>query len=482
MNQHTFILNGELAIIINIKKIFRSIRTKVLLIFLVVSIVPLILISAMLISTFSDYYHEDVRTTMYRQANTIALNMDGYFVKGNNDYFDTINAMVEGRALVIDHTGLVVYDTNDISMGKYYAAEQVISGLRGETSFTIVDEDNQAIVIVPIKSENNKEIYGIVMITQSLDQVATAVDQLTSIATTLVVFLVILIIVMSIYISGTITKPFSVFLKYTKGVIDGRIDEKLDLQGNYEIEEIASSFNHMLDRILEIDENRQQFVANVSHELKTPLTGMKVLAESLIGMQGMPEDMYQEFLIDIRNEIDREADIITDLLTLVNLDKNDDALIITTVNMNELVQIILKRLKPLADEKDIEIVYESFRNVVAEVDEVKMSLVISNLIENAIKYNEDKGKITVTLNADHKDMMIKVKDTGIGIPPESTEKIFERFYRVDKTRARDTGGTGLGLSIVHKTVTLHNGTITCESEIDKGTTFKAYIPLNFIKM
>jgi signal transduction histidine kinase len=205
------------------------------------------------------------------------------------------------------------------------------------------------------------------------------------------------------------------------------------------------------------------------------------LAESLLNQKNVPEELYQEFLDDINHEIDREAKIINDLLSLVSLDKNDEILNVTKVNVNELVEGVLRRLKPLTIDKHIELVFESYRNVVAEIDEVKYSLVITNLVENAIKYNREYGLIKVTLNSDHKQFVLSVKDTGIGIPKESQEKIFERFYRVDKTRSRDTGGTGLGLSIVQKTVTIHNGTIICESEEDKGTLFTIKNPLKFIK-
>jgi len=469
-----------LAIIISIKRLLKSIHTKVFLIFIIVSIVPLILISAMLTSSFSSYYQENTKTVLYRQANTIGLNLNSYFTYGDTSYFDTVAAIVEGRALIVDGTGNVVFDTNDISEGKLFAAPEIILGLQGETSYLMDNKDNQAMVVVPVFSKDKQYIYGAVILTRSMNDITDAVSQLTSIATLLVVFLVILILVISLYTSGSVTKPFKIFLKYTRGIIDGHIDKKLELEGNYEIEEITSSFNMMIEKLWEIEDNRQQFVANVSHELKTPLSSMKVLAESLINQESAPIELYREFLEDINNEIDRESKIINDLLTLVTLDKNEDILNITKVNVNELIEGVLKRLKPLANMKSIEVVFESYRTVIAEIDEVKFSLVLTNLVENAIKYNREYGLIKVSLNADHKQFIMTFKDTGIGIPEDSREKIFERFYRVDKTRSRDTGGTGLGLSIVHKTILMHNGSIVCDSEEDKGTTFTISTPLKFI--
>ena len=142
--------------------------------------------------------------------------------------------------------------------------------------------------------------------------------------------------------------------------------------------------------------------------------------------------------------------------------------------------MILKRLKPIAAKNNIELVLESFRPILAEVDEVKITSAITNLVENAIKYNVMDGWVRVTLNADHKYFFIKVADSGIGIPDESQEMVFERFYRVDKTRARETGGTGLGLAITKNIIMLHNGAIKVYSKEGEGTTFTVRIPLNYV--
>ena len=224
---------------------------------------------------------------------------------------------------------------------------------------------------------------------------------------------------------------------------------------------------------------REEFVSNVSHELKTPLTSMKVLADSLLAQENVPIELYQEFMGDIAKEIDRENDIISDLLTLVKMDKTVQGLNIRQININELLETILKRLKPIADKKKIEVVLESFRPVSAEIDEMKLTLAISNLVENAIKYNRDEGWVRVSLNADHKYFYVKVMDSGIGIPEEDQAHIFERFYRVDKSHSREIGGTGLGLAIARNAVIMHRGSIKVYSSKGEGTTFTVRIPLTY---
>ena len=179
-------------------------------------------------------------------------------------------------------------------------------------------------------------------------------------------------------------------------------------------------------------------------------------------------------------EIDRENKIITDLLALVKMDKKASDLNIEKVNINELMESILKRLKPIADKKKVELVLETYRPIVAEVDEVKLSLALSNLVENGIKYNVEDGWVHVTLNADHKYFYVTVADSGVGIPKDSIDKIFERFYRVDKSHSREIGGTGLGLAITRNAIAMHRGAVRVKSEEQKGTTFSVRIPLNYI--
>lgn len=172
------------------------------------------------------------------------------------------------------------------------------------------------------------------------------------------------------------------------------------------------------------------------------------------------------------------TEIINDLLTLVKLDQKEIPITFTEIELNQLIIDITKRMKPLADSKKIELNYILLKEkVLADIDKTKFVLAISNLVENAIKYTAEKGFITITVDSDHQNVFLSVSDTGIGIAEEEINKIFERFYRVDKTRNRETGGTGLGLSITHSTILMHNGSIKVSSKEQEGTTFLVCIPL-----
>ena len=162
------------------------------------------------------------------------------------------------------------------------------------------------------------------------------------------------------------------------------------------------------------------------------------------------------------------------------MDKRSADINIQETNINDLIELILKRLKPIAATKNVDLVLENFKTVVAEVDETKLALALSNLVENGIKYNQDNGWVHISLNVDSKYFYVKVEDSGIGIPQEEQESIFERFYRVDKSHSREIGGTGLGLAITRSAVLMHHGTIKVQSEEGVGTTFTVSIPLKYV--
>ena len=150
------------------------------------------------------------------------------------------------------------------------------------------------------------------------------------------------------------------------------------------------------------------------------------------------------------------------------------------MDINAILELMLKRLGPIAARANVQLIFESRRKVSAEVDEVKLTLALSNLVENGIKYNVDNGWVKVILDADHKYFTVEISDSGIGIPQEAIEHIYERFYRVDKSHSREIGGTGLGLAITRNAILMHRGSINVKSEEGNGTIFTVKIPLSYI--
>ncbi len=285
---------------------------------------------------------------------------------------------------------------------------------------------------------------------------------------------------MALALTRLLLLPFRNLIGMLDKVADGYIDTDIRENTYLETQKISGAVRRAIRKLKAVDQSRQEFVSNVSHELKTPITSIRVLADSLMGMEEVPIELYQEFMQDISDEIDRESKIIDDLLSLVKMDKSASEMNISQVSINDLLGLILKRIRPIAEKRNIELILESIREVSAEVDEVKLSLALNNLVENAVKYNVEDGWVRVTLDADHKYFYVKVSDSGIGIPEEFQEHIFERFYRVDKARSRETGGTGLGLAITKSVILMHQGNIKVESGRGEGTAFTVRIPLTYI--
>ena len=320
------------------------------------------------------------------------------------------------------------------------------------------------------------------MVSVSTDNIALNLSYLTQICT-IVEFIAISVIgVLGVLLSVRLVRPLRKLSDGIAQVQGGISDKALEVNDYTETIIICEKFNEMMKKIHAMDQSRQEFVSNVSHELKTPLTSMKVLADTINSMPDAPIELYQEFMGDITSEIERETQIINDLLSLVKMDKSGVTLNITNVNINDLLEQIMKRLQPIADKQKVSLVLETFRPVTADIDEVKLTLAISNLIENGIKYNkiDGEGWVHVSLNADHQYFYLKVEDNGCGIPEEDIEHIFERFYRVDKSHSREIGGTGLGLAITRNSILMHRGAIKAHSELGEGTTFDVRIPLTYI--
>jgi len=443
--------------------------------------------STALLERMESYYLEESEKSKLKQANMIATQIkeENYLVdNSNSSLFKTLitNKSNEsnGRVLVVDASGFVVMDSSDAAINMTLMNSTVLSALNNQEDAEKYEELPIMIASVPVFDKDKKLVVGAVVLVTSIDEVFLPIEDLKSQVNLLSLMIALLAGLMSFATSSFITKPLKTLMKFVQKITNGQLDQKVNVVGNDEIAELGNAFNHMAEQLQRVEQSRQEFVSNVSHELKTPLSSIKVLTESLMFQEDVPVEMYKEFFEDINSEVDRLNSIISDLLTLVRLDQREIPLNIIEVNLNEMIQNLLKRLAPLAKKKNINLIYESHREVVAEIDIVKLSLALTNLVENAIKYTPEGGEVTVILQGDLQDAIITVQDTGIGIAKEEQSRIFERFYRTDKTRNRETGGTGLGLAITYKTIVMHNGSIVVESEEGKGSTFSVQIPLRHV--
>jgi signal transduction histidine kinase len=257
----------------------------------------------------------------------------------------------------------------------------------------------------------------------------------------------------------------------------GNFGVKIKSEANDEIGQLADAFNDMSVKINQVDEQRRKFVSNVSHELRTPLTSLKIISETLLQQPSWSEEVYREFLGDIDSEVIRLNRIVDSLLYLVDLEREELVLEVQITYLNYIVQKVVKNLKPLADQKHILIEIEDKDRIQFYVDQGKLQQCLINLVSNAIKYTPENGHIKITVYRESALACIAIEDTGIGIPFKDLQHVFDRFYRVDRARARTTGGSGLGLAIAKQIVSLHGGSISVESIQDVGTTFTVKLPV-----
>ena len=382
-----------------------------------------------------------------------------------------------GRVMIVDQDLKVVKDTYALNEGRINVSERVVLCMRGQST-SYYDKKNHYIEVTsPIMEDGTDRIVGVMLASVSTDTIEDSLRIFHTKGRLILLVVYILVAVLAMLLSERIVRPLKRITRELEDTTEGYEWDGLHEETYAETKQISDAFNKLLSRLRQIDKSREEFVSNVSHELKTPLASMKVLADSLIFQENVPVELYEEFMQDIGKEIDRENEIINDLLTLVKMDKTAQDVNIRQTNVNDLLELILKRLRPIAEKKNVEMVLESFRPVVAEIDEVKMTLAISNLVENAIKYNMENGWVHVSLNADHRFFYVKVADSGIGIPKEDQEHVFERFFRVDKSHSKEVVGTGLGLAIARNAVLMHRGSIKVYSEANEGTTFTVRVPL-----
>lgn len=394
---------------------------------------------------------------------------------------DVMSDIYNGRIVVVNQNFKIVRDTFNLSEGKTMIAEEVIRCFQGEGSNRYSREKHYFAHAIPVYDTTaEKGIIGVLVVTSSTEGILSLLEGVEDKAHFFQIIVLLLLFIAAAMAVAVLMQPFKEFQKKLNQVAEGALDTDISADTYRETRNISSAVEQTLSKLKAVDQSRQEFVSNVSHELKTPITSIRVLADSLMGMEEVPVELYREFMVDISDEIDWESKIIDDLLALVKMDKSEAELNISQVNINGLVEQILKRISPIANKRKVELILESIREVTADVDEMKLSLAISNLVENAVKYNMEEGWVRVTLDADHKFFYIKVSDSGIGVPEEFQDRIFERFYRVDKARSRETGGSGLGLAITRNVILMHKGAIKLISKEGEGSTFTVRIPLNYI--
>lgn len=480
--------NGEPGTTTKMKKLFKSLKNRIFVFCILIGCIIMLLMHLVVTNSYEYDLIDRCRTALRQQCSMLAADLavdediQKVLASINQELLMWYSESYGGRILITDPSFRIVADTYAADLNRICISDAVLSAFGG-TEYSHYNRDSGYLEFaMPLLygEGENRTVTGVLVFTSTTDWINSSLRAVKNAMLLTEGILAVILVLIVIYSTYLLVRPIHDAAYEIEKMRDGNMNIRLEKIDTYnEINEILVTSSEVIRQYQDLEKSQEEFVSNVSHELRTPMTSVRVLSDSLIGQPGIPEEVYQEFLSDISVEIEREARIIDDLLSMTRLKKGSDVMNVKAANINDFVKDMLKTIRPIAEAAKVELIYESFRQISADIDEVKLNQALSNLIENGVKYNNEGGFVKVSLDADHEYFYVKVADNGVGIPEDAVEHVFDRFYRVDKARSRETGGTGLGLSITKTIVLLHNGVIKVESSLGKGTTFTVRIPLKY---
>lgn len=383
------------------------------------------------------------------------------------------------RILVTDTAGRVLYDSRETgsAVGLYAFYTEIFQALRGQNAY-YCSYDGDAFLsrgASPVVYHNQTvgAIYAYEYDTEQAELFKSLQSNIARISGVVAFF----VIVLSLLLSRMLTGRISELLQAIRHVREGAYSHRAEVKGSDEIAQITAEFNSLTDRLQTTENARRRFVSDASHELKTPLAGIRLLTDSILQTENMDAETIHEFVGDIGQEAERLSRITEDLLRLTRLDSGalEQGAAVAVAPVLERVQ---RMLRMVAEEKGVALSYQADERAVVMTTEDDIHQILYNITENGIKYSSQGGFVRTDVTVEGQAVVIRVEDNGVGIPDEDLGHVFERFYRVDKARSRAVGGTGLGLSIVHDTVLRREGTIEARHrEEGPGTVFIVRLPL-----
>ena len=388
-----------------------------------------------------------------------------------------ISGLSVTQLIVTDANGLIIYDSlvKDAEDEIYATQPQIHTALNGNRVFTSDYSDGVMCseAAVPIVSFNT--FSGCVYIMEMDEELGLLLQTLQRGIFTITVLLEIGLLLFALIYAYRFSARLRKIMASMDIIQEGNYDHKVRLGGHDELTILGDEFNDLTER-LQISENkRRQFVSDASHELKTPLASIKLLSDSIL-QYDMDMDTIKEFVGDIGNEADRLTRMTSKLLALTKGEVNNTESEAEIIYMAPTIHRVTKMLSSIAQENQITIDMDLSMDSQVLIQEDDLYQIAFNLAENGIKYNIPGGKLHISLHRQEENAILRVSDTGMGIPPDAISHVFERFYRVDKARSRQSGGSGLGLAIVRSIVERNNGEIHLQSTVGKGTTFTVEFP------
>lgn len=464
----------------NFRKRLTGVRFKFVGLTTALVVVLLALLNSYPVQSSRDMVFSEKQTAMTNQAGTAASSLASLDHLSRESIAEVLNLLELDnyeRVLVTNEKGRVLYDSaaEENQTGQQPEIKAIARAMEGKTSFysRFTSEAFFSHVAVPILRD--AKVIGAVYLDEKDEEQAGIITGIQSRIRTISAFICILALLADILMTSLLTKRIVTLAEMTKKVAEGDYSQRFLTQGEDEVAELGREFNRLTQRLETTEKQRRQFVSDASHELKTPIAAITLLADSIVQNENMDEETIREFVTDIVHESNRLQKMTEELLDLSRMDDGNIGKSVP-VNMTKVTEEAVALLKPLTSEQNVEIKLDLEPDSIVLATENDLYHVVFNLVENAIKYNVPEGKVTVTLRTAGDRIRMEVEDTGIGIPENERESIFHRFYRVDKARSREAGGSGLGLSIAHDAVLQHRGTIEVEEVEPQGTRFIVTLP------
>lgn len=464
---------------------FRTIRSRLTVTFLLVILAVMLFVGFILDQLMEDYYITSLQDNLIRSG-TLA----GQFVAGQlKEQVDPVrlswlaenfSRQMNARVIFVNNKGIVIGDSVRVGglLGQLIDRDELTAAFAGETGISIqyseLSKQKVMQVALPVQEEEG-ELVGAVFLSASLQEIDRIIADIRGFLTLATLLAAVLTGIGAVFLARRFTGPLELLTEAAESMAEGKLEQRISVKSVDEIGRLADRFNLMAEQLNYYTKNLRNFVANVAHELRTPLASLSLLTKSLKDYEMEPEQR-QEFLDDLDHEMDRLIALVRDLLELTTLEGGETRQ--EQFALDEMVRDLIRQAVPRFDRQDIRLLSDlPAGEFLVSGSRLQLRQVLHNLLDNALKYTPSGGWVKVTLWREEEVAGAKIEDTGCGIPEKDLPFIFERFFRVDRARSREMGGTGLGLAIVKETVEAHGGRVWVESKEGEGSAFCFTLPL-----
>ena len=451
------------------------------MVYVCATLLVLIFLNIYTSGTSQKLFYQDKEAEMIEKCQNTASQIANLPIINPNTVSDLVSQTENQkltRMVVTDRNGIVIYDSFsvDLAMGEFALLPEIVRAMEGQGNnvfhWEYHDGAMESKAAAPVVSYGS--VIGCVYITEYDTDQGALIKSLQQNLLYITIVMEIIVIFFALGFSRKYSQRFRSILTSMRIIREGDYTHKVNLGGSDELALLGDEFNNMTEKLQTSEKKRHQFVGDASHELKTPLASIKLLTDSIL-QNDMDMETVREFVGDIGNEADRLNRMTQKLLSLSKIESQQDG-DCEIVPLGPTVERAARMLRGIAENNQITIDLQLQDNSTILILEDDLYQIIFNLMENGIKYNIPGGKLTVTLVREEDNAVLRITDTGVGIPEDAIGHVFERFYRVDKARSRKSGGSGLGLAIVRNLVERNEGTIKVESTVGEGTTFSVTFP------